>query len=219
MILLIDTAQEKGTIALSQAGVVLFSEENTIAKEHAAWLHMAVRRLLDEAKMSIGELEAVVVIAGPGSYTGLRVGLAAAKGFCYALKIPLITQNTLRVMGESMGPLASEKNALVCPLIDARRDEVYTAVYDPDMSEILPPQALILNKNSFDLRLRENRIIFFGSGSSKWEAMNVSASAIFVPQRNSIQSFATLAHKDFDQKKWADPVYTEPVYLKEFFSY
>src|ERR1700733_11639156 len=102
MLLLIDTSQETGTAALSQDGHVLFSEENKIAKEHASWLHVAIERMLAEAKITLRDLEAVAVVAGPGSYTGLRVGMAAAKGFCYALKIPLITENTLRVMAESI---------------------------------------------------------------------------------------------------------------------
>ena len=132
MILLIDTAQETGSVALAKDGTILFSEENKIAKEHASWLHMAIARILEKAKATVRDLEAVAVIAGPGSYTGLRVGMAAAKGFCYALKIPLITQNTLRVMAESMRSEALEKSARICPLIDARRDEVFTALYQPD---------------------------------------------------------------------------------------
>ena len=115
--------------ALCNGAEVLFSEENKIAKEHASWLHLAIGRILSEAKITVRDLEAVAVVAGPGSYTGLRVGMAAAKGFCYALKIPLITQNTLRVMAESMIPFAIEKQALICPMIDARRDEVFTALY------------------------------------------------------------------------------------------
>src|SRR5579863_10273637 len=129
MLLLIDTSQETGTTALCNGEEVLFSEENKIAKEHASWLHQAIGRILSEAKITVRDLEAVAVVAGPGSYTGLRVGMAAAKGFCYALKIPLITQNSLRVMAESMIPFAIEKQALICPMIDARRDEVFTALY------------------------------------------------------------------------------------------
>ncbi|HSZ33707.1 MAG TPA: tRNA (adenosine(37)-N6)-threonylcarbamoyltransferase complex dimerization subunit type 1 TsaB, partial [Puia sp.] len=129
MILLIDTSQETGMVALSKEGKVLFSEENKIAKEHAVWLHTAVKRIIGEAKITLQELEAIAVIAGPGSYTGLRVGMAAAKGFCYALKVPLITQNTLLVMAESIRSSAEEKRAMICPMIDARRDEVFTAMY------------------------------------------------------------------------------------------
>src|SRR6201992_2295551 len=122
MIFLIDTSQDTGTTALCNGAEVLFSEENKIAKESASWLHPAISRMLSEAGITVRDLKAVAVVAGPGSYTGLRVGMAAAKGFCYALKIPLITQNTLRVMAESVIPFAIEKQALICPMIDARRD-------------------------------------------------------------------------------------------------
>jgi tRNA threonylcarbamoyladenosine biosynthesis protein TsaB len=254
MILLIDTSQEIGTVAIESDGKVLFSEENKIAKEHAAWLHSATGRILNEAKMTLRELEAIAVVAGPGSYTGLRVAMAAAKGFCYALKIPLIIQNTLRVMAGSMKETAINNGALICPMIDARRDEVFTALFTlnaerltpntlftpnaervtpnaqpptanrqqptaDDLTEILPPQALILDKNSFEKELTDNPIVFFGSGAVKWKEICISPAALFEPQPAIIHSFAQLARQDFIIKNWADPVYSEPVYLKEFFSY
>jgi tRNA threonylcarbamoyladenosine biosynthesis protein TsaB len=256
MILLIDTSQEAGSTALSKDGEVLFSEENKIAKEHACWLHLAIGRILSEAKITVRDLDAIAVVAGPGSYTGLRVGMAAAKGFCYALKIPLITQNTLRVMAESMIPFALEKQALICPMIDARRDEVFTALYalsqkpltvnrqpstlnnqgstvndqrstvndqlstvNCQLSTIFAPQALILDKTAFESELAAGPVIFFGTGAEKWKKIAESSHALFPPQPNLIQAFATLAQQDFDSKTWADPVYAEPVYLKEFFSY
>ncbi|HET7002567.1 MAG TPA: tRNA (adenosine(37)-N6)-threonylcarbamoyltransferase complex dimerization subunit type 1 TsaB [Puia sp.] len=252
MILLIDTSQETGTTALCKGAEVLFSEENKIAKESASWLHQAIARILSDARITVRDLEAVAVVAGPGSYTGLRVGMAAAKGFCYALKIPMITQNTLRVMAESMISSAIEKQALICPMIDARREEVFTALYRTDpvngqrssvnddlsnvnrqpstvndnlptanrqLSTILQPQALILDKTAFESELAVNPIIFFGTGAEKWKKMTDSSHAIFEPQSNLIQAFARLAQSDFDSKTWADPVYSEPVYLKEFFSY
>jgi len=219
MILLIDTSQETATVALFKGGSILFSEENKIAKEHATWLHMAVKRLLEKAGISIGELEAVSIISGPGSYTGLRVGLSAAKGICYGLKIPLITQNTLKVMAESMKSVAEEKNALICPLIDARRDEVFTAIYNISMEELLPPGAMILDKNAFESFLLKHNIIFCGSGAFKWQKINTSSKAIFEPQKDINQAFGLYSQVDFIKKNWADPVYSEPVYLKEFFSY
>jgi len=241
MILLIDTSQEKGIVALAKEGNVLHSEENNIAKEHAGWLHLAIGRILGEAKITVRDLEAVSVVAGPGSYTGLRVGMAAAKGFCYALKIPLITQNSLHLMAESMISIALEKNALICPMIDARRDEVFTALYrippkaeglrpkanrssvnghrSSDLMEILPPQAMILDKNAFEMELSRDPIIFSGSGAEKWKKITDSSHAIFEPQSNIIQSFARISQEDFSSGIQADPVYAEPVYLKEFFSY
>ncbi|HEY4967393.1 MAG TPA: tRNA (adenosine(37)-N6)-threonylcarbamoyltransferase complex dimerization subunit type 1 TsaB [Puia sp.] len=219
MILLIDTAQETATVALSENGRIVFSEENPVTNESAAWLHPAVARILGQAGLTIRDLEAVAVIAGPGSYTGLRVGMAAAKGFCYALKIPLITRNTLEVMAASMMTVAKENLALICPMIDARREEVYTALYHPEGEVIQSPRAMILDKSSFELELRTNRIIFFGSGAKKWEKINQHSFALFLPQPNNTQAFGKLAQESFDLKNWSDPVYSEPVYLKEFFSY
>jgi tRNA threonylcarbamoyladenosine biosynthesis protein TsaB len=268
MILLIDTSQELGSAALSDGAEVLFSEENKIAKEHASWLHVAIGKLLTEAKITVRDLEAVAVVAGPGSYTGLRVGMAAAKGFCYALKIPLITENTLRVMAESMILPAQENNALICPMIDARRDEVFTALYKHaeglrpkaegqtpaprnagvieelsevnnelktvtrqllpremrgstvnDLSELLKPQAQILDKSSFETQLAAERILFFGSGAEKWKKITDSPHALIFPQPSLTEAFAKLADRNFRSGTFADPVYSEPVYLKEFFSY
>jgi tRNA threonylcarbamoyladenosine biosynthesis protein TsaB len=219
MILLIDTAQEASTVALAEKGNVLFTEDNGVMNDTASWLHPAIIRLLDRAERNIRDVKAVAVVAGPGSYTGLRVGMAAAKGFCYALKIPLITRNTLQLMAAAMMESASEKKALLCPMIDARRDEVYTAIYDAEGNEVLSPRALILDKNAFEKELTVNRIIFFGSGSKKWQKMNPVPHAIFAPQINHIHVFAKLSQADFDSSNWTDPVYSEPVYLKEFFSY
>jgi tRNA threonylcarbamoyladenosine biosynthesis protein TsaB len=242
MILLIDTSQESGMVALAKEGRVILSEENKIAKEHAGWLHPAIGRLLASAKITVRELSAVAVVEGPGSYTGLRVGMAAAKGFCYALKIPLITGNSLVLMAEAMKEEALENNALICPMIDARRDEVFTALYmldtanrQPptanylsanrqrptanDLMEILPPQAMILDKNVFDSYLSGNRIIFSGTGAVKLEKMINQGQAIFRLQNSIIQSFAISSLLDFEAGRWADPVLSAPVYLKEFFSY
>jgi len=251
MLLLIDTSQETGLVALIAEGRIAAMEENKIAREHASWLHAALGRILLQTGKTLRDLQAVAVIAGPGSYTGLRVAMAAAKGFCYALKIPLITLNSLRVMAESMKSEALEENALICPMIDARRSEVFTALYQlptanppssrlsrdsggqsrqsstanrqpptaNGLTELLPPQALILDKNSFETTLSQNRILFFGSGAAKWKEISDSPRAIFKTQSDIIQAFATLAQLDFDSGKWADPVYSEPVYLKEFFSY
>ena len=219
MILLIDTAQETSTIALAENGRIFFLEDNPVTNDSASWLHPAVNRLLVQAGLNIRELDAVAVIAGPGSYTGLRVGLAAAKGFCYALKIPLITQNTLRVMSVAMQARSLEWGTLICPMIDARRDEVYTALYQADGLELISPRALILDKNAFEKELSANGIVFFGTGAKKWEKINESSSALFEPQPISIQAFAKLAGEDYELENWADPVLTEPVYLKEFFSY
>jgi tRNA threonylcarbamoyladenosine biosynthesis protein TsaB len=219
MILLIDTSQQTAFAALSREGKIFVFEENETTKEHASWLHLAIARILEKAGATVRDLKAVAVVAGPGSYTGLRVGMAAAKGLCFALKIPLITQNTLQVMAEAMRPVAEKRGAWICPLIDARREEVFTALFNTDMAEIMPAQALILDKSAFEGPLSQNPIVFFGSGAEKAGKLIQSPLAIFEPQPDTKQALARVVQKDFDSGNWADPVYSEPVYLKEFFSY
>jgi len=114
---------------------------------------------------------------------------------------------------------AEENGAWICPLIDARRDEVFTALYDTNMQELMPPKAMILDKSAFETRLAQNPIVFFGSGAEKLEKIIISPAAHFKTQPDIIQAFARLSQQDFSTGKWADLVYSEPVYLKEFFSY
>jgi tRNA threonylcarbamoyladenosine biosynthesis protein TsaB len=216
MFLLIHTALDHAQIALCAEGKVLLMEENRLPKEHASWLHPAVQHLLATAQIQMNQLQAVAVTAGPGSYTGLRVGMAAAKGFCFALRIPLITVNTLELMAEAMIPEAKNKKALICPMLDARRQEVYTAVYSVEGKVLLEPCALILDKTSFDPYLAENKVIFAGSGAEKWEGVTDSPQAIFIAQPDVIQSFAEIVQRKSAAQQWADAFYAEPIYLKEF---
>jgi len=175
--------------------------------------------MLEQARAEMKALEAVAVSAGPGSYTGLRVGMAAAKGICYALRIPLITVNTLRLMAEAMVPRAKEEKALICPMIDARREEVFTAIYSAGMEEILAPQALILDKTSFEQILADNRIIFSGSGAGKWKILTPSKNALFCNQIIVTESFMRISARYLAEKKWTGLISSEPIYLKEFYTH
>ena len=220
MILLIDTSTEKAAVSVADKDKLTgFTEENPQPKEHASWLHPAIKRMLERSGTVMEELEAVAVSAGPGSYTGLRVGMAAAKGICYALQIPLITVNTLQIMAEAMVLQAKEKKALVCPMIDARRQEVFTAIYSADMQEILAPQALILDKTSFERTLADNRIIFSGSGAGKWKILTASKNAVFSDQINVMESFMHISVRYLAEKKWTELISSEPIYLKEFYTH
>jgi tRNA threonylcarbamoyladenosine biosynthesis protein TsaB len=119
-------------------------------------------------------------------------------------------------MAAAMRGAAVENKALICPMLDARRQEVFTALYSPDMQEILAPRALILDKTSFEEELSRGKVIFAGSGSEKWREMTPSPHAIFSGEPNIDEDFARLSARDFEVKKWADPIYAEPIYLKEF---
>ena len=146
LILNIDTALDTASVCLAKDGTSLQLITNDNQKDHATWLHTAINEILKKGGYSISQLEAVAVSIGPGSYTGLRVGLASAKGFCYALRIPLIAVSTLEMMAVSV---KEEASGLICPLIDARRMEVFTAIYDKELGEKSSPQTMIIDENSF----------------------------------------------------------------------
>ena len=133
---------------------------NEDPKSHAAFLHTAIHKILHNNDISVNDLKAIGVTNGPGSYTGIRVGLATAKGLCYALKIPLITFNTLEVMAVSAIENIKDKNAFYCPMIDARRMEVFTAVYDADMNPVEQPSAIDLADKSYQEYLANSQFIF-----------------------------------------------------------
>jgi len=220
-ILNIDTSLETASVSITRDSVLLQSKVNTIQKEHASFLHHAIKDLLAQSSIDIKQLDAIAVTNGPGSYTGLRVGLASAKGLCYALNKPLITIGSLNVLAaaaiNASGEIISD-TTLFCPMIDARRMEIYTAVFDRNMKEILPPCAMILHENSFAEILQNSRIIFFGSGASKWCSISKSANASFINELDTIPAICRLAAEKFATEKFTDLTYSEPLYIKEFFT-
>ena len=183
--------------------------------ESASWIHTAIAQALQEASLSLKEVSAVAVSAGPGSYTGLRVGMATAKGLCFALGIPLITINTLHMMAVAA---LEEPTRLLCPMIDARRMEVFTGVYTKKLEEVLPAQALILQPDSFAALLEEDSITFFGNGSAKFQALQSHPHAFFKTITADASHLAVLASRAFEEQKFADLAYSEPFYGKAFFS-
>ncbi|HVS95698.1 MAG TPA: tRNA (adenosine(37)-N6)-threonylcarbamoyltransferase complex dimerization subunit type 1 TsaB [Puia sp.] len=218
LILNIDTATQTAGICLADDGKVLAILENRAPKEHAAWLHPAVERSLSENGLGMRDLAAVAVTAGPGSYTGLRVGMAAAKGFCYALGIPLITESTLKVMAfAAREQLNGER--LLCPMIDARRMEVFTAIYRPDMTELLPASAMIIDERSFSGWLQGHRIAFFGEGSDKCKPLINSCNASFERVAYHTGYLGILSFSRYLQKEFTGLAYSEPVYTKEFYTH
>jgi tRNA threonylcarbamoyladenosine biosynthesis protein TsaB len=215
LILNIDTALDTASVCLSEDGNALqlsFSEDQ---KDHASWLHTEITKLLKKRGQGINDLDAVAVSIGPGSYTGLRVGLAAAKGFCYALQIPLITVNSLKIIA-----LAAKSEAvnLICPLIDARRMEVFTAIYDKVLVEKNPPHALILDEKSFASQLVTGEILFCGNGVKKLQPLLSDTNACFSTAIADASHLAQLSFACYKNKEFADLAYVEPLYVKEFFS-
>ena len=218
LLLNIDTATETASVALSQDGKTLLMEFNEVPKEHAAWLHTAIRRLLDATGFKMRDLSAVAVTSGPGSYTGLRVGMATAKGFCYALNIPLITESTLKVMAFAAREQLTAGD-LLCPMIDARRMEVFTAIYRPDMTEWLPATAIVIDEKSFQEPLAHHRISFFGSGSAKCKPLMKSPHAFFENVSYHSGYLGILSFLRYLQKEFTGLAYSEPAYTKEFYTH
>ncbi len=179
VILNIDTSMPTAGVCLSKEGTVLGLAESQDQKNHSSWLHPAIAQLLAEAGLRAADLQAVAVSAGPGSYTGLRVGMAAAKGFCYALGIPLIAENTLNMMAFAAREQLPGAD-LLCPMIDARRMEVFAAVYGKNGDVLLPPGAMVIDENSFAEFLADHIVSFFGDGSYKCKPIITGRGAAFV---------------------------------------
>jgi len=215
LILNIDTALERASVCLAKDGHALEVAINDNQKDHALWLHNAVDDLLKKTGNSVAQLEGVAVTIGPGSYTGLRVGLAAAKGLCYVLKIPLITINTLEVIAFAV---KEEAAGLICPMIDARRMEVFTALYDKHLNEKQSPQAIIIDETSFVTILSANNILFCGNGHKKFQALCTNPHAFFSENVADASHLAQLSFPRFSSNTFADLAYTEPLYIKEFYS-
>ena len=218
LILNIDTAVETAGVSIAKDGIILQGQTNHIQKDHAVFLHRAIQETVTKASVAITSLDAVAVTQGPGSYTGLRVGMATAKGLCYALQKPLITVGSLPVIAHAAIQAINDPNVFYCPMIDARRLEVYTAIYDHNLQTVLPAAAVILNDKSFGEILIEKKIVFFGNGSLKWKQINVSVNAGFIDQMNVTGSLARLSFDQYISGVFADLVYAEPLYIKEFFS-
>ncbi|HEY0065793.1 MAG TPA: tRNA (adenosine(37)-N6)-threonylcarbamoyltransferase complex dimerization subunit type 1 TsaB [Flavisolibacter sp.] len=214
-ILHIDTAIEAASLCLSEDENILAAAVNPSQKDSASWLHVAIGRMLEERGLSPKQLDAVAVSAGPGSYTGLRVGMSAAKGLCFALDRPLIAVSTLKMMAVAA---VDEPSALLCPMIDARRMEVFTAVYDHGLSEKLAPANLILTEQSFLPWLEQDTVCFFGNGSAKFRQLVAHPNARFAELEITARQMVPLALDSFQRSDFADLAYSTPFYGKDFHS-
>ena len=237
LILNIDTAIDIACISLAEDGKPVKSMTNPSQKDHAAWIQEAIQNLVKDTGYGMGDIKAVGVSIGPGSYTGLRIGLSTAKGLCYALKIPLITVNTLEMMAlaaikdlEMPGlqspnsPLPTPHsplptpNFLFCPMIDARRMEVFAAIYDSNLNELVKPHACILDVHSFEELLKGHKILFLGNGSIKFQQICQNRHAMFKKNALNPVALAALTYRNFIGNNFAGLAYTEPLYIKEFFA-
>lgn len=212
--LLIDTALQTASVALSNDSEVIAFRQNEQPYDHAAWLHPAIQSLFSETGLNPTQLDAVGVTAGPGSYTGLRVGMAAAKGFCFAQQIPLITVSTLQLLAAGAQEEAEE---VIIALIDARRDEVYAGVFDRNLHPLVPEQAMILGPESFQQWREKNQVLFTGDGAQKIERLMGIEQFSVAPSKHLIKKLTEISYKKWAAAEFADLAYHEPAYLKEFY--
>jgi len=219
-ILNIETSTEVCSVALTSEGQVLDHRENYEGQTHATMLSQYVKEMLDYARSREMKPDAIAVSIGPGSYTGLRIGLSEAKGLAFGLNVPLIGVNTLQLMAVStmFNHFIDEENVLYVPMIDARRMEVYTAAYAPSLEAVLEPQAMILDEHSFDALLdKGHTLILMGNGSDKARQVLTRDGVRFVEGVKPVAvDMMALAEKAYREQAFIDVAYSTPLYLKEF---
>jgi tRNA threonylcarbamoyladenosine biosynthesis protein TsaB len=220
IILNIETSTRVCSVALAIDGEINSIKESHIKNAHAESITIFSQKVIQDAKISFDDLDAIAVSMGPGSYTGLRIGVSTAKGFCYALNKPLISTGTLKALAYGMKKKLPEQpgDYFLCPMIDARRMEVYTSVFDVQLKEIKTTQAVIIDKNSFSEIITKNKMIFAGDGADKCKpVIGQNPNAIFFDAFQASASFmCELAEQKFNNQEFEDVAYFEPFYLKDF---
>jgi tRNA threonylcarbamoyladenosine biosynthesis protein TsaB len=214
-LLAIETATPVCSLTLSVDQEPVFSRMEKTGASHAAVLGVFAAEAVNGARKNGLSIDAIAVSAGPGSYTGLRIGISEAKGLCYGFGIPLIAVPTLKIIASKI--LRQRPENYVCPMIDARRMEVYAAIYDAGLNLVRPVQADIVDENSYREYLEKHPIVFAGNGSDKCRSIIRSQQAVFLENiYPSAQAMIALAEEAFARKEFVDIAYFEPFYLKEF---
>ncbi len=219
LILNIETSTQVCSVCISKDGNVLAFRESHDQKSHAKLLTTFIEQGLKESNYTFDDLDAVAVSKGPGSYTGLRIGVSTAKGICYAKDLPLITINTLESMANGISEVEHEKdeNAILVPMIDARRMEVYSAFFNSKVELLRDVEAEIIDEYSYADILKKQKMIFFGDGSSKITETINHENAIFIEDFHPSSRFmVSIADQYFKSNKFEDVAYFEPFYLKDF---
>jgi len=225
LILNLETASPVCSVALSRDGKLIGLRDSTDEKSHATSLTTFIMQLLEENSLTADQLDAISLGMGPGSYTGLRIGASVAKGLAYGSGIPVIGIPTLEALAKGflidhaleIEGLSAERNVLLCPMLDARRMEVYSAIYDTGMKEISPVEAKILDSDSFNELLQNHMMCFFGTGSNKAADLLIHPNARFFTGIELSAAYQSeLAENLFNNQTFLDTAYFEPHYLKEF---
>ncbi len=217
-VLCIETSTTNCSVALvKDKEVISIKEDYEAGYSHAERLHNFINETVKSGGISFKDLDAIAVSKGPGSYTGLRIGVSAAKGLCYALEIPLISISTLQVLGSQV---LEKDDVYIVPMLDARRMEVYSAVFSNSHEQIRETKAEILLEDSFKSYLDEKKVCFIGNGVEKFSAIcNSKENAVFIKNKlPSAREMAILSYTKFLRKEFEDVGYFEPYYLKDFVS-
>ncbi len=214
MILNIETATKNCSVSISKEGkTIALKELNDGNYSHAEKLHELIEQVVLEAKISLSHLKAIAVSKGPGSYTGLRIGVSAAKGLCFALDIPMISTNTLQSLALSV----SIDKGYKIPLLDARRMEVYSQVFSEKNEKIREVQAEIVDADSFLEFLNAEKVYFFGDGAEKCKGIITHKNAVFIDDKfPSAKEMSAISYQKYIKNEFEDVAYFEPFYLKEF---
>ncbi|MFC2098541.1 tRNA (adenosine(37)-N6)-threonylcarbamoyltransferase complex dimerization subunit type 1 TsaB [Bacteroidota bacterium] len=224
LILNLDTSTQICSVAIASEGKLLGTRESHEDKSHSRQLSIFIQDLLTEHSINTSGLDAIAVSKGPGSYTGLRIGVSTAKGIAYGSNIPLIGIGTLEVLvsgalqnQEINNILEKQRSTVLCPMIDARRMEVYTALYDSSGNIIGEVTARIIEETTYLEILENKKIIFFGNGAAKCRSKINHSNAVFIDDiETSAVNMVPLAEKLWEQNKFEDIAYFEPFYLKDF---
>ncbi|WP_372752941.1 tRNA (adenosine(37)-N6)-threonylcarbamoyltransferase complex dimerization subunit type 1 TsaB [Labilibaculum sp.] len=224
LLLHIETSTAVCSVALGKDGSLLALKETKEGMKHASQLSVFIDEILKENNLTPKDLDGLAISMGPGSYTGLRIGVSTAKGICYGANLPLIAINTLQAMTKPLqenatlqAQVKNPSKAYYCPMIDARRMEVYTAFFNQKIELVKDISADIIDENSYSKELHEREIIFFGDGSSKCKEVIKSKNGIFLDDVTpSAKGMIELAETKFQNQEFEDVAYFEPFYLKDF---
>lgn len=217
LILSIDTSTKVCSVALHQSGKLVALSELFTEKSHSGLLTVLCEQVVSQAGFSLNQVDAIAVAKGPGSYTGLRIGVSTAKGFCFALDKPLISVNSLEAMAYQLKDFYP-RNTFLCPMIDARRMEVYCLLMNHSMKVIEETNAKIIDESSFATILNNSPIVFFGDGAAKCSETLNHPNAIFPPTEiyPSAKTIGILASEYFEKGQTENVITFEPFYLKDF---
>jgi len=216
LILNIESSNSTCSVCIADKGEVKYIKETTESNKHSEMLASYIQQILEEAKITASQLDAVAVSIGPGSYTGLRIGVSLAKGIAYSANIPVIAVSTLKSLAwAAQSKIEETAEYTICPMIDARRMEVYSQAFDHALSTKSDAEAVIVDENSY-ADLLQHKTFFCGNGSEKCKTALHNPNAVFLEIDTSSSFIAMLAEEQFNNNDFVDTAYFEPFYLKQF---